>query len=242
MKHAARFLSFACALGLAACNHARVQTTESYLGPMMPRPDHIYVAYFSITPEQVRLDQGIGARITRAADDQPLEAQELQAAQAAQAALAEQLVDRLRKYGLPAEIAPTEPMGGNDLLVQGQIVGIDQGNRTRRILIGLGAGKSTVSADAQVYRLTAMAPPRFVSAFEGKADSGHMPGAAETMGAGAAAQRIGTSAALTGAAHAGMETRRTSDTAEAGGIADEIALRVGQLAVAQQWIPPSALQ
>jgi hypothetical protein len=209
---------------------------------MMPRPDHIYVAYFSITPEQVRLDQGIGARITRAADDQPLEAQELQAAQATQAALAEQLVDRLRKYGLPAEIAPTEPMGGNDLLVQGQIVGIDQGNRTRRILIGLGAGKSTVSADAQVYRLTAMAPPRFVSAFEGKADSGHMPGAAETMGAGAAAQRIGTSAALTGAAHAGMETRRTSDTAEAGGIADEIALRVGQLAVAQQWIPPSALQ
>lgn len=242
MKHAVRFLSFACALGLAACNHAHVQTTESYLGPMMPRPDHVYVAYFSITPEQVRLDQGIGARITRAADDQPLGARELQAAQATQAALTEQLVDRLRKYGLPAEIAPTTPLGSNDLLVQGQIVGIDQGNRTRRILIGLGAGKSTVSADAQVYRLTAIAPPRFVTSFEGKADSGHMPGAAETMGAGAAAQRIGTSAALTAATHAGAETRRTSDTAEAGSIADEIALRIGQLAVAQQWIPPSALQ
>jgi hypothetical protein len=61
------------------------------------------------------------------------------------------------------------------------------------------------------------------------------------MGAGAAAQRIGTSAVLTGATHAGAETRRTSDTAEAGSLANEIALRVGQLAVAQGWIPPTAL-
>ena len=154
MKHAVRLLRLACVLGLAACNHARVQTTESYLGPAMPRPDHIYVAYFSITPEQVRLDQGIGARITRAADDQPLGMQEMQAAQATQAALTEHLVDRLRRYGLPAEIAPTTPVGSNDLLVQGQIVGIDQGNRTRRILIGLGAGKSSIGADTQLYHLT----------------------------------------------------------------------------------------
>jgi hypothetical protein len=167
--------------------------------------------------------------------------EELKAAQDTQAALADHIVDRLQKYGLPAEVAMTMPSGSNDLLVQGQIVSIDQGNRTRRLLIGLGAGKSTVSADAQLYHLTATAAPRFVTAFEGKADSGRMPGAAETMGAGAAAQRIGTSAVLTGATHAGAETRRTSDTAEAGSLANEIALRVGQLAVAQGWIPPTAL-
>lgn len=119
---------------------------------------------------------------------------------------------------------------------------IDQGNRTRRILIGLGAGKSSIGADAQLYQLTETAPPRFVMAFEGQADSGRMPGAAETMGAGAAAQRIGTSAALTGATHTGAEMRQTSDTAEAANLANEIALRVGQLAVAQGWIPQTALQ
>jgi hypothetical protein len=228
--------------GLGACSHARVQTTESYLGPQMPRPDRIYVTYFSITPDQVRLDQGVGARISRAVDDQPLGADELKAAQDTQAALAERIVDKLQGYGLPAQIA-TSPVGGaNDLMVQGQIVSIDQGNRTRRILIGLGAGKSSIGADTQLYRLTQTAPPRFVTAFEGQADSGHMPGAAETMGAGAAAQRIGTSAALTGATHAGAETRRTSDTAEAGSLADEIASRIGQLAVAQGWIPQTALK
>jgi hypothetical protein len=227
---------------LAACSHAKVQTTESYFGPPIPRPDHIFVSYFSITPEQVRLDQGVGARIMRATGDQPLSAQEMQAAQDTRAALAEQLVDRLRKYGLPAELAINETASSSGLLLQGQIVSIDQGNRTRRLLIGLGAGKSSITADAQLYALSRTAPPRFLSAFEGTADSGRAPGAAETMGAGAAAQRLGTSAALTGATHAGAETRRATDTAEASQMADAIAHRIGEFSVAQGWIPPAALK
>jgi hypothetical protein len=127
------------------------------------------------------------------------------------------------------------------MLVQGQIVSIDQGNRTRRVMIGLGAGKSSVSADTQIYYATASSAPRFMMAFDGEADSGRMPGAAETMGAGAVAQRAATSAALTGATHAGAETRRTTDTAEAGKLADAIALRIGQFAVGQGWIPQTAL-
>ena len=227
---------------VAACSHASVQTTESYLGPRLPRPNHIFVSYFSITPDEVRLDQGIAARIKRATGDEPMGQDEMRAALETQAALTEHIVNRLRQYGLPAEVANHPSTGVNDLLVQGQIVSLDQGNRTRRMLVGLGAGKSSVGADAQIYHLTEAAPPRFMMAFEGKADSGRMPGAAETMGAGAAAQRIATSAALTGASHAAAETRRSSDTAEAGELADEIALRVGRLAVAQGWIPPSALQ
>src|SRR6202789_4386672 len=160
MKKPKWLLCVALLTGLGACSHAHIQTTESYLGPQMPRPDHIYVTYFSITPEQVRLDQGIGARLTRASEDQPLGVDELKAAQDTQAALADGIVDRLRKYGLPADVVTVPPNGSNGLLVQGQIVSIDQGNRTRRILIGLGAGKSDVSADTQVYRLTQTAPPR----------------------------------------------------------------------------------
>jgi hypothetical protein len=227
---------------LAACAHARVQTTESYFGPPVARPDHILISYFTIAPDQVRLDQGVSARITRAAGDEPLSAQELQAARDTQAALAERLVDRLKKYGLPAEIEANNAGADQGLLLQGQIVSIDQGNRTRRLLIGLGSGKSRIRADAQLYALSVTAPPRFMTAFEGQADSGNAPGAAETMGAGAAAQRAGTSAALTGASHAGVETRRATDTAEATQLADAIALRIGQFGVTQGWIPQTALK
>lgn len=227
---------------LAGCNHARVQTVESYVGPRLPPPDHVLVSNFSVSPEQVRLDQGISARIMRTVEDKPLSAREWQTAQATQTALAEQLVDRLRKFGLPAVLAATPTGIGTSLLVQGQIVSIDQGNRTRRVMIGLGAGKSTVSADTQLYYVSGNESPRFLSAFEGQADSGRMPGAAETMGAGAAAQRIGTSAALTGATHAGAETRRTSDTAEASQLADGLAKQIGQFAVAQGWITETVLK
>jgi hypothetical protein len=233
-------LSLAVTAMLAACSHAKVDNVESYLGPPVPRPDRILVAYFAIEPGQVRLDQGVGSRVTRAAGDQPLGALELRAAQDTQAALSERLVERLKTYGLPAELGGAG--AGNNMLVQGQIVGIDQGNRTRRLLIGLGAGKSSISANTQLYYTTQAAPPRFLMAFDGKADSGRMPGAAETMGAGAAAQHIGTSAALTGATHAGGETRHTTDTAEAGELADAIAERIGQFAVSQGWIPQSALK
>ena len=235
-------LALCVLLALTACNHAHVRTTESYLGPPMTPPERIYVAYFSITPDQVRLDQGIGARLKRAAEDQPPSGLELQAARDTQAALAAHIVERLRKYGLPATIGDGRIGSQNDLLLQGQIVTLDQGNRTRRILIGLGAGRSRIGADTQIYHLTSFAPPRFVAAFEGEADSGRMPGAAETMGAGALAQRAATSAALTGAAHTAGETRHASDTAEARELGNQIAARVAQLAVSQGWIPATALK
>ena len=76
---------------LAACSHADVRTVESYVGPPLSRPDHVLVSYFAIAPEQVRLDQGVAARIMRGAGDQSLSTLELRAAQDTQAALADGL-------------------------------------------------------------------------------------------------------------------------------------------------------
>jgi hypothetical protein len=211
------------------------------MGPQMPRPDRILVGYFAISPEQVRLDQGIGARIVRTAEDRPLTAVELQAAQATQTALADRLVEDLRKYGLPAEHAVTAAAPGTSLLVVGQIIAIDQGNRARRILIGLGAGKSSVSADMQLYYQAPGVPPRFMTAYQGQADSGRMPGAAETMGAGAVAGSLARTAAVSGTMHATSETRRASDSKEASRLADGLAKQIGEFAVAMGWIPAAAL-
>ena len=235
--------AFAVAVLLGACSQAHVQSSQSYFGPPVPRPNHIVVSYYSIAPEEVKLDQGVGARLMRVSEDQPLGALELKAARDTQAALAEEIVERLQRYGLPAELPTGGYVGDGTMLVQGQIVGINEGNRTRRVLIGLGAGKSSVSADTRIYYATdRSAPPRLLMSFEGQADSGHLPGAAETLGAGAAAQSVGRSAVLTGATHAGAETHRSTDTAEANKLADGIALRVAQFAVDQGWIPRTMIE
>ena len=51
----------------ASCAPARVQTVEGYAGPTLPRPDRVLVYDFTVAPEQVRLDQGIGPRVARTA-------------------------------------------------------------------------------------------------------------------------------------------------------------------------------
>jgi hypothetical protein len=235
--------SLSVAAMLGACSQAHVQTGQAYFGPPLPRPTHIVVSYYSIAPDEVKLDQGVGARLMRVSGDQPPGALELKAAQDAQAALAERIVVRLQKYGLPAELSTGGNVGAGTMLVQGQIVGINQGNRTRRMLIGLGAGKSSVSAETQIYYATdRSAPPHFMMSFTGQADSGHPPGAVETLGAGAAAQSVGRSEVLTGAAHGGSEARRSTSVAEANALADGIALRVAQFAVDQGWIPRTMIE
>lgn len=229
-------------LGLAACNKARTDTVESYFGPRMPRPERVLVSYFAVSASQVQLDQGASARFERAVGGQTLSEWQAEVARATQAALAQRMVDRLRAYGLPAEIAPASAVPGSKLLVQGRIETVNQGNRTRRTVIGLGAGKSTVTADAQLYYAVDDARPRFLTAFEGEADSGRTPGAAETMGVGGAAERRSASAALTGATHAGSETSRATDTAEADKLAEGLASQIGRFAVSQGWLPASAVQ
>ena len=133
--------ALAVAVMLGACSQAHVQTSQSYFGAPVPRPNHIVVSYYSIASDEVKLDQGVGARLMRVSEDQSLGALELKAAQDTQAALAEGIVERLQRYGLPAELSAGGDVGDGTMLVQGQIVGTNQGNRTRRMLIGLGQEK-----------------------------------------------------------------------------------------------------
>jgi hypothetical protein len=71
-------------------------------------------------------------------------------------ALAEELVKKIRSYGLMADRGFGYPRGKDkDLMIKGQLLSIDEGNRTERVVIGLGAGRTsemtsaTVEADAK---------------------------------------------------------------------------------------------
>jgi hypothetical protein len=224
-------------LAVAGCAKGHVTATQTTVTGPLPAPSHVVVSDFAVQPEDVKLDSGVGARLIRAVNDQPTQATTMQAA------LTETLVKRLVSYGLPAtRLATGVVLPNGALLVQGQIVSVDEGNRTRRTLIGLGAGQSRISADAQIYYITTPAQPLFLQSFSGGADSGRAPGAAETMGGGAAAGHIATSAALTAGTHAVGEARHTSDEANADKLAEALARQIGSYAVNQGWISPQALK
>jgi hypothetical protein len=143
---------------------------------------------------EVQLDQGISAGIDRtlgiAGSSPSPRAEELAAGHQVAVALADKLVIEIRDLGFQAQRGTTLPPGvQNGLLVTGQFLAVDQGSEAKRVAIGLGAGRSDVRVQAQVFEVTPHGQ-RLAEEIEVDARSGLPPGMAETMGLGALAHHL----------------------------------------------------
>lgn len=231
---------------VAGCS-TRVQSTGTYVTPMqeaavpLPRPRNIVVADFSTDWSGVQFDQGIAARVNRQVSGADPSAEEHRTSLDVQQAISEALVETLRKMGLTAERAGDGVTpGGTDLVIRGQIVRISEGNRTRRLAIGFGAGESDVQAKAQVYYLRPNTPPQLLQTYDADANSGRRPGLA--MG-GAMAAGSGSIApvAVSGLLGIHGETKKAGVAGEGERLADRLAYNLAQFFVQQGWIQPSAV-
>ena len=202
----------------------------------LPRPDRVLVYNFAVTPQEVQLD-AVGSAITSTFDGTADSEQEVQVGHAVANALAKNLVSTINGMGLFAVRAsgPVPPYG-TDLLIVGQLVSIDEGSAAERMLIGLGAGRSQVGAQAQVYqRVAGQDIP--VESMTGSAKSTLMPGAAETMGVGALTGHLLVSTAITAGSQVANQTLSANVDSEAGRLGDKLADELQSLFVQQGWIP-----
>ncbi|MGE5255753.1 MAG: DUF4410 domain-containing protein [Hyphomicrobiales bacterium] len=229
---------------MAGCGPTNVQQQKMDLA-QLPRPDLILVYDFAVSPDEVKLDTGLSADLVRKYEQykgaSPT-AMEIKLGHKVAEAVADELVKKIRTYGLWAERGFGYPYGrGKVLMVKGQFVSIDQGNRTERVAIGLGAGRSDVQANVQVYEMTPQGLQE-VDALRGTAKSGYKPGMAEMMGAGAIAGHLLVSTVVSGTVAGASEM--TSATVESDGkrLADKIAVDLGNFFVNQAWIPPDAVK
>lgn len=139
---------------LAACAPTQIQEDDQATAGF-PKPEIIVVDYFSVSPEEVQSDQALGPKLAAMVKDVPVSEQERDAGHKVAYALANYLVEELAGQGLSAVRTGDVPPGLNNLLeIRGQFVSIDQGNRTKRNIIGLGAGRSDVRTYVQVYMET----------------------------------------------------------------------------------------
>jgi hypothetical protein len=229
----------ALVLAMAACSPARVQPMHSYAGSTLPRPTVVVVNDFAVTPEEVKLDRGLSSRLkSMLFDSSSTSEQESEIGRKVAAAVSKTLVQEIQKLGLPAMQGNATATGGSTLVVTGQLLSVDQGNRTRRNLIGLGAGRSSVEADTQLYYNYAGTAPQFVASYEADSESGRKPGAAETMGVGAATGAA-THMAATSAGTSAASEALSADVDDLGkNMAKEIAKHLAQFFASQGWIPP----
>ncbi|MEX3812474.1 DUF4410 domain-containing protein [Paraburkholderia sp. BR13439] len=249
-KNAARFTCMALVCGsalLSGCAGASVTnlsatstsaTADAGTQSTM-HPDTIYVYTFDADPQQVKLDnsgmlQKLKTQMSGSSDAQ----KQVADANKVREQVADEIVHRLQAMGLHAvrTDAPV-PAGQNVLLVQGSFETIDAGNRRRRTLIGLGAGKSEVSSAVQIVYQPAVGAPRVVQSFTANADSGKMPGMVETAGVGAAAGTVATAAAAGAGLHGVTETKRAGVSDDAKRLADAVAKQIAQFGVEAGWMP-----
>jgi hypothetical protein len=216
---------------VAACAPTHVESSYSSPSGPLPRPQMIVVQDFIAPGGGGALDRGLRARLQRELNGSSAAAESETDAAKAVDALARSLVEQLVAAGLPAMRSAAPPASDRDpvLIVAGQLLSVDEGNATRRNLVGLGAGHSEVVADVQVYLARRGQSPALVQSFKADAQSSRKPGAAETAGVGAATGRMAESAAGNVAA---SELVSASTEADAARMGKEIANKIAALIAA----------
>ncbi len=230
-------LLFATAAMAAGCA-TRSSTTGNYApaGPL-PKPRRVLVEDFAVDASSVGLDQGIGPRLERQFSGGSQGGSQYSTALQVQSAISEALVSEIRKMGLPAERAsPGMVPPPGDAIVQGQIERISEGNRTRRLAIGFGAGKSEVDAHAALYLANSRGGVRLLQSYDASSNSGRKPG----MGVGAAGGAA-EGAAISGVTGVYGETKRTGVAAEGQRLAERLSHDLGTFFAGAGWIAPSAV-
>lgn len=230
----------------AGCS-TRVSTTATALpahdafGSPLPRPRRVLVQDFIVDPDAVRLDQAIGLRLQRQVSGEDEVTTRAQTAMQVQDAISSTLTQAFRKMDLSVQHAGPEIQAvPGDLLVQGEITRIDQGNRARRLGIGFGAGKSEVDADAAISYVGADGRPQFLQSYSGVSNSGRKPGMA--AGAGMAVREASAAPAALGAASGVYgEKKRSGVAGEGQRVAKHLSRNIGQYFAQQGWIAPSAV-
>jgi Domain of unknown function (DUF4410) len=240
LSAALRFVPQAVALAglaaLAACTSAQSQMETA--GQMLPRPQVVVVDTFAVSPDEVQLDEGLSTEIEQAVRERrgtSRNQQEVQAGRQVADAIADKLVVEIQDMGLRAERGSAVPAGAqNALLVKGQLVSVDEGNRTERVIIGLGAGRSDVRSQVQIYEVTS-AGSRLIDTIEVDAKSGLTPGMAETMGVGGLTGHLVLATVVSGGLHVASEAGAANVVADADRAAKGIAKQLSALFAREGW-------
>lgn len=225
------------AVALAGCAQSTVQPEQETYMTNLPPPSVVLVHKFGVNLNEVTTTQGLYGKAVDAVEQESTSQAAAQLGQEVSNSLADELVKQIIALGLPAQRARQDTyVPHNALVITGYFTDIDAGNKARQLVIGLGAGESKIDSQVQVLS-AASGGYRTLLEFKTHADSGEMPGAAVTMGAGAAAQGAVTGGmAAANVAVGGVKAYRSAMGAMASRSADKAAAYLSKFFADQGWI------
>ena len=219
-----------------SCASSEVTSSRNYAGDEpMPKPGRIIVHNFAATPGDITADAAVSGRYEK--HYVPQTAEQVRVGRQLGDVVARKLVKEILDLGMPAERAHTGPPPGiGDLLIKGAFISIDEGSRTKRMLIGFGAGAGELKTLVEGYQITSYGK-RLLGSKEIKAAGGKMPGMLVPVAGGAAAGKAGRSAVISGSMNVVQELGAESLEGAAKRTAEEIAKVLSQAFARHGWIP-----
>lgn len=228
------------AMALAGCQTRVTDTSTPAMAQgteTLGAPRRVLVYPLAADPAIVQLDQSPVLARQRARARVSDATQQARDAAAVQDAAAEGFVSAIRAMGLPVERASAgAPVRAGDLLIGGRISAMAEGNRLRRVGVGLGVGRSQVLAQVSVATVLDNGTRLPLKSYDADANSGRAPGVAPGMGIGAATGTLLEATVVGGAGEAAVERRRNPIAAEGDRLAKRVSYELGQYFVEQGWI------
>jgi hypothetical protein len=195
------------------CAGAKVPQSSSAAPISATRPTAVVVYPFAADASDVSLNSSIFQKAYRNMSGEDQNEAQLQLAHQTAQNICVQVAANLTQKGINTTCLQrgVPPTGSNVLILDGQFTDISEGNRLRRLVIGLGAGQSKVDSVVQIIQKTDEGTTEVMD-FSTSADSGYMPGAGITGPAGAAAGGATAAATLGVNVAAGGVKNVTSST------------------------------
>ena len=195
----------------------------------MPVPPVVLVYSFAVTPTEVIENKSLIHHLIVSREPTPPEERARVIGKEAAEAMADELVRGISELGLPAKRAYNDTnIPSNAVTIHGAFLDIDQGNQTKRLVVGFGSGASRVDTTVYLFQVNRGTDQKLLE-FETHADSGKTPGAVFTMGAGPAAEGEVTS---------GIAAYQTPHEQMAARSAGQAVAYISQFFARESWIAP----
>ncbi|HZI31133.1 MAG TPA: DUF4410 domain-containing protein, partial [Candidatus Binatia bacterium] len=152
----------------------------------LTKPKQVLVYDFAVSPDEVRLQNGIDLRLKELVNQPSRTEQELAIGRQMAEALLKHLLVEVQSLGIPAVHATTNSIVNSEtLLIKGQFISIAEGNQAGRMVIGLEMGSTEVRTLTQVYGVV-QGEKRLLDEFDINGRNRRKPGVVKTLGAGVA--------------------------------------------------------
>jgi hypothetical protein len=167
--------ALAVELLLAGCASARVVQDRDVSHGAVVHPDMIYVADFDIEAGSIQSESRAG-RLPRHRYREQQKAEEIVTN------MGRMVVDELNGKGIPATLLPAQAyLPKQGWLVRGTFYRINEGDRAKRAMIGLGVGQTDLQLSATISDLSSGGAPMPLYEMKTDATSNKFPGAVTSM-------------------------------------------------------------